>query len=356
MSVSTDELSFGYIPIGESRERTFQVTNLGPGPYSCGMGDIRDSTFTISPDTLDVAEGESQVFTVTARGLVPGYHATVTEFESPFPDVILRSVSNHGENPVRVGIYFDEGTFEVNQIQTESGEILTAYLVVKGGDFWSINNTFSWDGCLEFSGDNTVLSVDYYSPEDVNGYCGETYLDRPDATGARVAATIMIWVKGSDKTTEFRLVSPEDPIEPGLPNLIVGPQWVFSHAKMALPTETGQPLVAAINTSVSGVGDNDGPGALPAVTRLESAYPNPFNPHTTIAFEIPTPKEVTLRVFDLSGRLVRNLVDREPHAPGRHEIIWNGRDDARRQVASGTYFYRLEAGKFTETRGMLLVK
>jgi len=91
-------------------------------------------------------------------------------------------------------------------------------------------------------------------------------------------------------------------------------------------------------------------------THLFEAYPNPFNPQTTIAFDFPKRESVTLRVFDMSGRLVRSLITAELHTPGRHEVVWNGRDDAGRQVASGTYFYRLEAGSFSETKRMVLVK
>jgi len=86
------------------------------------------------------------------------------------------------------------------------------------------------------------------------------------------------------------------------------------------------------------------------------AFPNPFNPRTTIAFDLPIRGSVSLRVFDMSGRLVRNLIAAEDHTPGRHEVVWNGRDDVGRQVASGTYFYHLEVGQFTETKRMVLVK
>jgi len=97
-------------------------------------------------------------------------------------------------------------------------------------------------------------------------------------------------------------------------------------------------------------------GDIPNSYALQSNVPNPFNPQTTIAFEIPEQQAVTLRVFDMSGRLVRELISSEPHTPGRHEVVWNGRDDTGRQVASGTYFYRLEAGSYSETKRMVLVK
>ncbi len=85
-------------------------------------------------------------------------------------------------------------------------------------------------------------------------------------------------------------------------------------------------------------------------------HPNPFNPRTTIAFDLPNQAAVNLRVFDLSGRLVRVLLDGEIFAEGGSKIIWNGRDDPGRRVASGTYFYRLEAGSFSETKSMVLIK
>jgi hypothetical protein len=101
---------------------------------------------------------------------------------------------------------------------------------------------------------------------------------------------------------------------------------------------------------------SDVPGASGPAASLHGAAPNPFNPRTTIAFEIPTRQEVTLRIFDLDGRLVRCLIGRETRASGRHEIVWNGRDESGRRVASGTYLYRLDTNGYWETRRMVLVK
>ncbi len=92
------------------------------------------------------------------------------------------------------------------------------------------------------------------------------------------------------------------------------------------------------------------------VARLNPSFPNPFNPQTTIAFELPERDAVTLRVFDVGGRLVREMISGEVYNQGRHEAVWNGRDDGGRQLSSGTYFYRLEAGEFSETKRMVLIK
>jgi hypothetical protein len=95
---------------------------------------------------------------------------------------------------------------------------------------------------------------------------------------------------------------------------------------------------------------------MPAsATRLEQNSPNPFNPTTAIRFSLASKETVTLAVFDLGGRLVRTLVN-EPRGLGSHSVTWDGRDNAGASVASGVYFYRLDAGKFTSTKKMVLLK
>lgn len=96
-------------------------------------------------------------------------------------------------------------------------------------------------------------------------------------------------------------------------------------------------------------------GATPMAYALGHARPNPFNPSTTIEFALPRTGRVELKIYDVAGRLVRKLVDQELTA-GRHEARWLGRDDDGRQVASGTYYYLLDCGEWTETRKMTLVK
>lgn len=97
--------------------------------------------------------------------------------------------------------------------------------------------------------------------------------------------------------------------------------------------------------------------ALPgSVLTLYGAFPNPFNPRTTIAFDLQRSARVDLRVYDLSGRLVEVLMDGEMTREGRNEISWDGTDAADRPLPSGTFFCRLEAEGRAETLRMTLLK
>ena len=89
---------------------------------------------------------------------------------------------------------------------------------------------------------------------------------------------------------------------------------------------------------------------IPTEFALAPNYPNPFNPTTTIEFALPEAVEVSLRVYDVTGRVVARLVER-PMAAGHHRVEFNAS-----RLASGLYLYRIQAGRFTQVRHMILVK
>ncbi len=97
------------------------------------------------------------------------------------------------------------------------------------------------------------------------------------------------------------------------------------------------------------------PGVTPDAMLQVSQYPNPFNPTTTIALDLPHAADVRLRIYDLRGALVRTLLD-ERLATGRHEIPWNGTDDRGAAVASGVYFSETHAGNEVRVQKMALVR
>ncbi|MBT4713830.1 MAG: T9SS type A sorting domain-containing protein [Candidatus Marinimicrobia bacterium] len=94
---------------------------------------------------------------------------------------------------------------------------------------------------------------------------------------------------------------------------------------------------------------------LPDHFMLEQNYPNPFNPTTTISYALPEQAGVKLTVFDILGQEVIKLRD-ETKSPGNYRVQWNGIDDQGNQVSTGVYFCRLEAGSFSQTIKMVLLR
>jgi PKD repeat protein len=104
-----------------------------------------------------------------------------------------------------------------------------------------------------------------------------------------------------------------------------------------------------VQVNDSGVAVED-EASIPTRFALAPNYPNPFNPATTIAYDLPASAEVNLTVYDLYGRKVATLVQ-AAQGPGRYEVTFQAQD-----LASGVYVYRLTAGDFTQTQRMVLMK
>jgi len=101
----------------------------------------------------------------------------------------------------------------------------------------------------------------------------------------------------------------------------------------------------------------DDPSVIPARhLSLHPNYPNPFNPETTIAFDLTRNDRVSLNVYNVRGQLVRTLIDGEYLESGRHQQVWNGLDNNDRKVGSGVYFYRLQGENAEQIMKMLLLK
>jgi hypothetical protein len=94
---------------------------------------------------------------------------------------------------------------------------------------------------------------------------------------------------------------------------------------------------------------------LPTAFRLVQNVPNPFNPKTVVAYEVPQASEVTIRVYDVAGKLVRTLVD-DVVEPGRYAATWDGTSDGGESVGSGVYFCVMETPDYHATNKMMLLK
>ena len=92
-----------------------------------------------------------------------------------------------------------------------------------------------------------------------------------------------------------------------------------------------------------------------AAGRMRPAAPNPFNPQTMVWFDLARDGFTELNVYDMNGRLVRNLVNGQLRS-GEHRAVWDGRDDGGRRLASGVYLFRLRGKDFVETQRVALIK
>lgn len=93
----------------------------------------------------------------------------------------------------------------------------------------------------------------------------------------------------------------------------------------------------------------------PAGFLLSHNFPNPFNPATTIAFHLPETADISLKIFDIKGELVKSLFTGKQHA-GDHVIQWDGRDEKGSLAAGGLYFYQLRANRFIQSKKMVLIR
>lgn len=100
---------------------------------------------------------------------------------------------------------------------------------------------------------------------------------------------------------------------------------------------------------------NESSHNAPASFELLQNYPNPFNPSTTIRFEVAKASYVNLKVLDTLGREVQTLVDRS-YGPGSYFQVWDGKDSRNMPAPSGTYFLRMNAGGYVDTKKMTLIK
>jgi hypothetical protein len=93
----------------------------------------------------------------------------------------------------------------------------------------------------------------------------------------------------------------------------------------------------------------DGQSEFQSTYALDDNYPNPFNPSTTIRFQLPRSSMTSLKIFNTLGQAIATLIEGQKEA-GLHQVEWNAMD-----IASGIYFYRLQVGEFVDTKKMIVL-
>ena len=135
-------------------------------------------------------------------------------------------------------------------------------------------------------------------------------------------------------------------------NAIVGSDGRLLYSEVAFDLET---LDEIINSNTVIVSIDDEPANIPDKLTLHPAYPNPFNPSTTISFDLNARSSLNLKIFDQLGREVITLYSGTLER-GNHSYTWNGRDNNGKKVSSGIYFSQLQVGELHRVRKVTLLK
>tara|TARA_B100000586_G_C19750585_1_gene277749 strand:- start:36 stop:323 length:288 start_codon:yes stop_codon:yes gene_type:complete len=94
---------------------------------------------------------------------------------------------------------------------------------------------------------------------------------------------------------------------------------------------------------------------IPLTYSLYNAYPNPFNPVTTLQYDLPEDALVNITIYDMMGRVVKTMLNSQQNA-GFKSVRWNATNNAGQPVSAGLYLYTIQAGKFRQTKKMVLLK
>ena len=208
------------------------------------------------------------------------------------------------------------------------------------------NNTVSGIG---FTGERLFTSVywagiDEYNPNTGNfirnisttGYAGLAGCGKRDAKWISENPEDVTIAAGDSVSISLMLVTPNE----------------LGHYKGDIILESNDPDLSitqlhVVLDVVTGVEEDN---SLPTVYSLYNNYPNPFNPSTTIKYDIPEQSYVTIKIYNITGEEVSTLLNEVQNA-GRYQIQWNAAE-----LASGVYFYRIQAGQFSDTKKLILMK
>ena len=222
-----------------------------------------------------------------------------------------------------------------------SGVISPLIIPVAGGIFNGLDNFYAFGGCpiinafdvLDTNNPNAAYALRYPDFPTGTPFYAAISLNELTSTSLPLAPTPKRAV-----TTGFSIMHMRDANPAGAPVRNEFLEDVFSFFENGTNTE---------------VTDAKDPAAV--ITKLHGNFPNPFNPITTIKFDMKVKGHVSIQIYDVAGRLVNTLVN-DVRDSGPNEANWNGINNSGASVASGVYFYRMDTKDFSQTRKMILLR
>jgi len=309
-------LDFGEVDVGSSAQKSLIVRNTGPVSLLAWNIQPSSSHFSSALDSIEIPAADSASLMITFSPLAGGAISGSLTFDTDDPAnprfTIALSGTGLGGTPAKDCDFTEDGKSDFTDVIA----------------FMLIAHHIPDDSRLDWNGDGkyTIADVLGLLLDIRSGKCSSTALS---------AAQLRT-------DSEFRAGLSADEIA-YVEQMIT---------RMNLDQELELELRLALYGSGSG-----SPG-LPKAYSLARNRPNPFNPATAISYSVPdqaAAANVSIRVYDIRGRLVRVLVN-EVKSAGQYTVFWHGTDQSGRRVGSGVYIYRMKAGGSVFTRKMVLLK
>jgi len=359
--VAEGSLEFPRIPAGSGSIMNVTVTNPGTGPLH--LSPYVDCTaFRVLSATTKLEPGGCGKIVVAFAPTSIGEHECRLSLGNDIcSEVFMTGSAFVGPPPGftndRVGVYFDHA-FSVPWIfDVEDRRKFEAYIVLKNPLGPADVTGFE---CMLLGSDRLLLEDVVLPPGAFNFSTLPEFtvgLGTPQPSSDSILlATLSYMALGVPDNEPIALVPKPNPSIPDAMALISGPE----HVLRPMYPISGLPIVAWVNYWDRSVGIDD-PAVRPEVppvieaSRLLPNVPNPFNPETTIRFELSRPARLRVDVFDAAGSRVAALLNEERPA-GAGQVIWKGRDDKGRTVSSGTYYVRMQTPRMIDTRKIMLLK
>ena len=346
VSLSPYGIDFGAVPTGTVQDTTFTLTNTSTDTLRITGVTTTDSVFTTTDTTLALAPGG---FAAVAVTFAPADRGSVNA------QVVL--TSDAPSSPHIVGLLGEGRTVQTMAITAD-----TSTVVYQDADGTVAAVTFTTGPVAGHT--LTVESFGPTPPSSVQSVPPFTspvfYMGFNSTIPFSVSFQATVTFTYTDAQLDSAGITDEDSLKVAwfnetteVWNTVTG---VLDAANNRLTFTTGHFLVFAL-AMITPTGIEDGPHtALPSDFVLHATRPNPFNPSTTISYEVSRSAHVTLVVYNILGQEVIRLVDGQKTA-GRYTVVWHGRNARRQAVASGIYVYRMTSSNgFNETKRMTLIK
>jgi hypothetical protein len=307
---SPKTIDFGIVAKNASKTDTVVVSSTGNSPLVVDSVKSTAAEFTITPATATIFAGQSAKFVIT-------YHPTT-------PGAKSGSV-----------VFYHNGTTQQDTVAV-SGDVIAA------ASFDATPTSFAFGKVEIGKSKQDSLTVTNHGTIDLT--VTSIVSSNPVFTITPATATV-----GVESTQKFYVTFAPTAVG------VVSAKIAFNHNALTKDTI----LVSGEGQTPVGVaGLRTG---IPTVYQIHDNYPNPFNPSTTILYDLPQQSRVTIRVYSILGQETATLVD-GVIAAGYHQVTWKGEHDGGTQVAGGVYFFRISAQSFTkgtsfvQTKKMLLIK